>query len=81
MVAMNRFEDRIHRARRNSDGVTEAMNIEQEFFEEERLVQTVSKHSVGTAEKILEGILADLDHFIGDAPQHDDITLIVAKVL
>jgi sigma-B regulation protein RsbU (phosphoserine phosphatase) len=60
-----------------TDGVTEARNERDMLFEEERLlecVKTVRRHS---AREIQNVILADVREFVGDAPQSDDIALMV----
>jgi sigma-B regulation protein RsbU (phosphoserine phosphatase) len=72
-----------------SDGVTEAHSKEQELFGEARLIQAVEAkilewaNAVGpsiqslSAQEILDALLAELQAFVGDAPQSDDITLMV----
>lgn len=62
-----------------SDGVTEARNARQEEFGEERLISLVVAHAGLSAARLLEEILAELDRFGGSMPQHDDLTLVVAK--
>jgi serine phosphatase RsbU (regulator of sigma subunit) len=32
-----------------------------------------------TSAELLSAILMDLDRFVGDAPQHDDVTLMLLK--
>jgi sigma-B regulation protein RsbU (phosphoserine phosphatase) len=60
-----------------SDGITEAQDDQEEFFEEERLLE-VGQASFGrSAQEVQDTILAEVDRFVGDAPQVDDITLMV----
>ena len=60
-----------------SDGITEAQDHEEEIFDEERL-QNVAQSNLGrSAEEIQDAILAEVHEFTGDAPQADDITLMV----
>ena len=60
-----------------SDGITEAQDHEEELFDEERL-QKVAQSNLGrSAEEIQDAILAEVHAFTGDAPQADDITLMV----
>jgi sigma-B regulation protein RsbU (phosphoserine phosphatase) len=60
-----------------SDGITEAQDDQEEFFEEERLLE-VGQASLGrSAQEVQDTILAEVDRFVGDAPQVDDITLMV----
>ncbi|WP_026511568.1 MULTISPECIES: PP2C family protein-serine/threonine phosphatase [unclassified Butyrivibrio] len=59
-----------------TDGVTEATNSQNELFGEERLVQALNKEKVDTPEKLLKNVREDIDTFVGDAPQFDDITML-----
>ncbi len=60
-----------------TDGITEAEDEEADFFGEARL-QAVSQANLGRSVEIIESkvITAVLD-FVGDAPQFDDITLMI----
>lgn len=59
-----------------TDGVTEAMNPTKEEFGEARLVQTVrNEPAESVARRVAEACLA----FAADAPQHDDLTVVVAR--
>ena len=60
-----------------TDGVTEAQNAQEAFFEEDRLRDIVLANRTGTAVDIRDCVIADVDAFVGDAPQFDDITMIV----
>jgi sigma-B regulation protein RsbU (phosphoserine phosphatase) len=60
-----------------SDGITEAQNSEQEFFEEERLIEVAGANLGRSAGAIQDAILTEVHKFAGDAPQSDDITLFV----
>ncbi len=60
-----------------TDGVTEAQNSQKLFFEEERLLAPAQSNLGGTALQIHDAIQSDLHEFVGDAPQFDDITLLV----
>jgi sigma-B regulation protein RsbU (phosphoserine phosphatase) len=62
-----------------TDGVTEAMNEEQQFFTEDRLVQYSEEHKTGVVEKIVRGIVVDVLKFMGKANQADDITLLALE--
>jgi sigma-B regulation protein RsbU (phosphoserine phosphatase) len=64
-----------------TDGVTEAWNVDEEEFGEDRLRSLLPTLADQPAARILEGIISAVDAWRGPAPQHDDITLIVAKVL
>ncbi|MBE3076620.1 MAG: SpoIIE family protein phosphatase [Actinobacteria bacterium] len=62
-----------------TDGVTEATDERQRMFGETRLRRIVAANVSRSAEEILNAILADVLAFTGDAPQFDDITLLVVK--
>lgn len=61
-----------------TDGVTEATNANNELFGEERLIESLNKNAdlAGTPEKLLKNVREDIDAFVGDAPQFDDITML-----
>jgi len=60
-----------------TDGITEAVNPPLELFGEERLLQSLQAHVGGTARELQDALLADLRRFVGDAPQADDMALLV----
>ncbi len=64
-----------------TDGVTEALNERDELFSEERLSYLLKAKGNLSAEEIAEAIIQEIQHFSGEAPQHDDITLLVMRVL
>lgn len=59
-----------------TDGVTEAANKDNQLFGMDRLEKTLAKFAGQTPTQILQGVKADLDKFVGDAPQFDDITML-----
>ena len=62
-----------------TDGVTEATNSDNELFGEERLVDSLNKCKASGPEELLPHIKADIDEFVGDAPQFDDITMLAFR--
>jgi serine phosphatase RsbU (regulator of sigma subunit) len=62
-----------------SDGVTEANDLAEEEYGEERLTSELRKHRGESAETIVRAITESVSKFAEGAPQADDITLIVAK--
>ena len=62
-----------------SDGVTEAFNDAGEEFSDERLVERVQSHRKGTPQEILDSLLNDVRVFSGNAPQSDDLTIVMVK--
>jgi sigma-B regulation protein RsbU (phosphoserine phosphatase) len=60
-----------------TDGVTEAQNMKNEFFGNERLKQTLNSEPVNTdSAGTLETVRKQLHQFSGGAPQADDITML-----
>lgn len=62
-----------------SDGVTEAMSISREEFGMARLETLVADGAMLTAKELLQKIENEIIDFVGNAEQHDDITLLVVK--
>jgi len=60
-----------------SDGVTEALNPAGEFFGDERLLRVAGANLERSAEDMQEAIILALKEFVGEAPQSDDLTLVV----
>lgn len=59
-----------------TDGVPEATNGNNELYGMERLNHILNQNIQSTPEKVLEEVKADVDAFVGDAPQFDDITML-----
>jgi sigma-B regulation protein RsbU (phosphoserine phosphatase) len=64
-----------------TDGVTEAQNEGEEFYGEARLVSEIQSQISGSTQKIQEAVVKDLQGFVGEAPQFDDMTLMIVKKL
>lgn len=62
-----------------SDGVPEARNTNEDEFGGERLLAHLRTARGKSAPEIVHEIFEEIDGFAGDAPQHDDITLLVIK--
>ena len=60
-----------------SDGITEAQNNEGAFYGEERLQRSARTSLAQSAQQIENRIMSDLRSFVADAPQQDDIALLV----
>lgn len=61
-----------------SDGVSEARNPEERMFEEDKLESCIRDICRDSAPAARDGILAALAEHVRDAPQRDDVTLVVA---
>jgi sigma-B regulation protein RsbU (phosphoserine phosphatase) len=62
-----------------TDGVTEAFNAQREMFGEERLVEAVRAHGTASAQELVQALAATVATFAGEAPQSDDITILVMR--
>ncbi len=62
-----------------TDGVTEAINDEEEEFEEDRLTDCISDNRDETAQLINHSIQQAVREFTADAPPADDATILVIK--
>ncbi len=62
-----------------TDGITEAMNVAEEEFGEERLIEAVAHCEVRSAADIIKSVLDKVDAFTSGAPQHDDMTAVVVR--
>ena len=63
-----------------TDGISEAMTEDDEEWGEERMFQAAESVRSLAAEDILRAVFATADRFTGNAPQHDDMTLLILKV-
>jgi sigma-B regulation protein RsbU (phosphoserine phosphatase) len=59
-----------------TDGVPEATNRENELYGNERLYRILNQNKDRTPKELLPEIKADVDLFVGEAPQFDDITML-----
>ncbi|MCR5261231.1 MAG: SpoIIE family protein phosphatase [Candidatus Gastranaerophilales bacterium] len=63
-----------------TDGVTEAQNIKEKFYGEERLINLLN-NKMQEPKEIIETITADINGFSDGASQFDDITMLDIKFL
>jgi serine phosphatase RsbU (regulator of sigma subunit) len=63
-----------------TDGISEAMNAHDDCFGESRLGELVQMHAHLPSSELRERVLREIAAFVGDAPQHDDMTMILLKV-
>jgi phosphoserine phosphatase RsbU/P len=62
-----------------TDGLVEAENAHQDEYGEPRLLNTLATGAAITPEEMLKRLMADLDLFVGNTPQHDDVTCLLIK--
>ena len=63
-----------------TDGISEAMNGADDCFGEARLGRILEDHANLPSDELRERVLREVAAFVGDAPQHDDMTMILLKV-
>jgi serine phosphatase RsbU (regulator of sigma subunit) len=63
-----------------TDGVIEAENNLQHEYGEERFITMLHAGVMLAPAMLLNSILVDLDRFVGNAPQHDDVTCMLFQV-
>jgi serine phosphatase RsbU (regulator of sigma subunit) len=64
----------------HSDGIYETTDASGESYGFERLERVVAERGEGTAEELRDAILRDVDAFRGEREQHDDVTVVVARI-
>jgi phosphoserine phosphatase RsbU/P len=62
-----------------TDGIVEAVNSKDEEYSEPELIRLVERESAKTPQELLQNLLAGLDQFVGNTPQHDDMTCLLLK--
>ena len=60
-----------------TDGVPEATNVDQKLYGEDRLLEFMNANKDMEATKLLPSLKANIDEFVGEAPQFDDITMLM----
>ena len=62
-----------------TDGFTEALNQQEEMFGLERMIEEIQRHRHEPAQQLMQSLLDAVNRFVGDAPQADDLTLLVIR--
>ena len=60
-----------------TDGVPEATNVENKLYGEDRLLSFMNENAFAEATALLPALKANIDGFVGEAPQFDDITMLM----
>jgi anti-sigma regulatory factor (Ser/Thr protein kinase) len=60
-----------------TDGVPEATNTENKLYGEDRLLAFMNQNALAEATEFLPALKANIDEFVGEAPQFDDITMLM----
>ncbi len=64
-----------------TDGVVEATDSDNRLFGSERLLEALNRDTKADAATLLSNVKKDIDRFVGDAPQFDDITMLGFRYL
>lgn len=63
-----------------TDGLVEAVNARGLECDEQRVLNVLQSGVAATPDELLRRVMNDLDAFVGDTPQHDDVTCMLVKV-
>jgi len=63
-----------------TDGVTEAVNMENELFSDRRLIKQANLYTGCSAEELINRLKDEVDIFANSAEQADDITMLALKI-
>ena len=63
-----------------TDGISEAMTVEDEEWGETRMLEAVPRRPSASAAEVMEQVFRAADEFTAGAEQHDDMTLLVMKI-
>ena len=63
-----------------TDGVTEAMNLENELFSDKRLKEALNRHRDLELKDLLASMKQEIDQFANGAKQADDITMLALRI-
>ncbi|MGM0545776.1 MAG: PP2C family protein-serine/threonine phosphatase [Bacteroidota bacterium] len=63
-----------------TDGIVEALSESKKFYGSKRLNRMIKQHAGRSAKEIMDLLAQDVRSFIGNAKQHDDMTMMVIKL-
>lgn len=63
-----------------TDGVPEAADAEHELYGTERMLQALNRKKKISGKALLDAVKNDIDQFVGQAPQFDDITMLSLRI-
>ncbi len=64
-----------------TDGISEAMNSREEEWGEEQMIEAVKARRDLSATDMITYLISAADEFAAGAKQHDDMTLVVVRVI
>ena len=62
-----------------TDGIPEAMNLNDEEYSDERMIDFFKKHSDQNPQEFIRRMVEDVKNYVGEAEQSDDITSMILK--
>jgi len=62
-----------------TDGLVEAVNVRDEEYGETRLLSIIEAGKLVEPGDLLKSLMSNLDAFVGNTPQHDDVTCMLLK--
>ena len=62
-----------------TDGVTEATNVSNELFGIDRMLEALNTDRNAELDQIDTNVRDSISRFVGDAPQFDDITMLIFR--
>jgi sigma-B regulation protein RsbU (phosphoserine phosphatase) len=62
-----------------TDGVVEAINAKGDEYGEPELIELIGRQAAATPSELVSTLLRTLDAFVGNTPQHDDMTCLLLK--
>ncbi len=63
-----------------TDGVAEATDSDNKLFGTDRMIESLNRHKEDSPRQLLENLRRDVDGFVGDAPQFDDLTMMCVQL-
>lgn len=64
-----------------TDGIPEAADVNGGFYGNDRLIEVINSREYESMEELCGFLKADVDSFVGEAPQFDDITMLAFRYL
>lgn len=64
-----------------TDGVAEATDANEELYGTESLLEILNSQKQATPEELLHAVKEDVDRFVGEAPQFDDLTMMAFRIV
>jgi sigma-B regulation protein RsbU (phosphoserine phosphatase) len=64
-----------------TDGISEAMNAADDEWGEDRMMDCVRPNRTLPATALIDKLMVSADAFVAGAPQHDDMTIVVARLV